>query len=42
MDEYSRYIVHHELLWNMDRESVSVAAQAALGTLTLTSEDIVA
>lgn len=33
LDEYSRYIVHHELLWGMDGDSVSVAAQAALETL---------
>jgi len=33
LDEYSRYIVHHELLANMDGHSVSVAAQAALETL---------
>ena len=33
LDEYSRYIVHHELLWSMDGHTVSVAAQAALETL---------
>jgi transposase InsO family protein len=33
LDEYSRYIVHHELLWTMDGPAVSVAAQAALETL---------
>lgn len=33
MDEYSRYIVHHELLWGMDGKTVSVEAQAALETL---------
>jgi putative transposase len=33
MDEYSRYIVHHELLWGMDGATVSLAAQAALETL---------
>src|SRR5574340_1139557 len=33
LDEYSRYIVHHELLWGMDGPAVSVAAQAALETL---------
>ena len=33
LDEYSRYIVHHELLWGMDGATVSVAAQAALETL---------
>jgi putative transposase len=33
MDEYSRYIVHHELLLGMDGISVSVAAQAAIETL---------
>ncbi len=33
LDEYSRYIVHHELLPSMDGHSVSLAAQAALETL---------
>jgi putative transposase len=33
MDEYARYIVHHELLLGMDGISVSVAAQAAIETL---------
>jgi len=33
LDEYSRYIVHHELLWGMDGKTVSVEAQAALETL---------
>ena len=33
MDEYSRYIVHHELLLGMDGLSVSMAAQAAIETL---------
>ncbi|MCL5271672.1 MAG: integrase core domain-containing protein [bacterium] len=33
MDEYSRYIVHHELLWSMDGATVSLEAQAALETL---------
>lgn len=33
LDEYSRYIVHHELLLGMDGASVSMAAQAALETL---------
>ena len=33
LDEYSRYIVHHELLWSMTAGEVSVAAQAALETL---------
>jgi len=33
LDEYSRYIVHHELLVSMDGHSVSVAAQAGLETL---------
>jgi transposase InsO family protein len=34
LDEYSRYIVHHELLRSMDGHTVSVAAQAALETLS--------
>jgi len=33
LDEYSRYIVHHELLQSMDGHSVSLAAQGALETL---------
>jgi hypothetical protein len=33
LDEYSRYLVHHELLPNMDGNSVSLAAQAAIETL---------
>ena len=38
LDEYSRYIVHHELLLNMDGHSVSVAAEAALETLARSEE----
>jgi transposase InsO family protein len=34
LDEYSRYIVHHELLRSMDGHSVSLAAEAALEKLT--------
>ena len=33
MDEYSRYIVHHEVLTNMGGKTVSLAAQAAIETL---------
>ena len=33
LDEYSRYLVHWELLTNMDGVSVSLAAQAALDKL---------
>lgn len=33
IDEYSRYIVHHELMTSMDADSVSLAAQRALETL---------
>jgi transposase InsO family protein len=33
MDEYSRYIVHHEVLTGMDGKTVSLAAQAAAETL---------
>jgi transposase InsO family protein len=32
-DEYSRYLVHHELLLGMDGQTISVAAQAALEKL---------
>jgi len=38
LDEYSRYIVHHELLWGMDGATVSVAAQVALETLPKDAE----
>jgi len=34
MDVYSRYVVHHELLRGMDGWSVSVAAAAAIETLS--------
>jgi transposase InsO family protein len=33
LDEYSRYIVHHELLWSMDGPTVSLEAQTALEKL---------
>jgi putative transposase len=33
LDEYSRHIVHHELLLGMDGVSLSLAAQAAIETL---------
>ncbi len=33
LDEYSRYIVHHEILPGMDGVTVSLAAQAAIETL---------
>jgi transposase InsO family protein len=33
IDEYSRYIVHHELLTSMDGVTLSTAAQRALETL---------
>ena len=33
LDEYSRFIVHHELLLGMDGLSVSTAVQAAIETL---------
>lgn len=33
LDEYSRYLVHGELLTNMDGDSVSLAAQRAVETL---------
>ena len=38
LDEYSRYIVHHELLWGMDGPTVSLAAEAALETLPVDAE----
>jgi transposase InsO family protein len=33
MDEYSRFIVHHELVLSMDGVTVSLAAQSAIDTL---------
>ena len=39
MDEYSRYIVHHEVLTSMDGATVSLAAQAAVETLGRKPED---
>jgi transposase InsO family protein len=33
MDEYSRYIVHHEVLMGMDGKTVSLAGQAAIDQL---------
>jgi transposase InsO family protein len=33
LDEYSRYLVHHELLLGMDGQTLSVAAQAAIEKL---------
>jgi putative transposase len=33
MDEYSRYIVHHEVLTGMDGQTVSLAGQAAIDEL---------
>jgi len=38
LDEYSRYIVYHELLAGMDGVTVSLAAQAALETLPTDEE----
>lgn len=38
IDEYSRYIVHWELMSSMDGRSLSIAAQAALQTLPLNEE----
>ena len=38
LDEYSRYVVHHELLRSMDGHTVSLAAQAALETLPRDAE----
>jgi len=38
LDEYSRHVVHHELLRSMDGHTVSLAAQAALETLPRDAE----
>jgi transposase InsO family protein len=39
IDEFSRYIVHHELLLGMDGVSVSLAAQKAIETLPRGQDD---
>jgi len=38
IDEYSRYLVHWELVSSMDGTTLSTAAQAALQTLPMTKE----
>lgn len=38
LDDYSRYIVHYEVLLGMDADSVSMAAQKAIETLPRTEE----
>ena len=38
IDEYSRYLVHWELLTNMDGHSISTAAQRAIETLPVNRE----
>lgn len=38
IDEYSRYLVHWELLSKMDGHSISIAAQRALETLAMNEE----
>lgn len=40
LDEYSRYVVHHELLVGMDAVSVSLAAQRAIDTLPKGADDL--
>ena len=42
LDEYSRYLVHWELLTTMDGPTVSLAAQGAIDTLPKTAEGKVA
>jgi len=39
LDEYSRYIVHHELQASLDGPTVSIAAQAAIETLKRKEEN---
>lgn len=38
IDEYSRYLVHWELLTSMDGHSISIAAQRALETLNMNTQ----
>ena len=40
LDEYSRYVVHHELLLGMDGVTVSLAAQKAIDTLPKGADDL--
>ena len=40
IDEYSRYVVHHELVLGMDGVTVSLAAQKAIGTLAKGSDGL--
>lgn len=39
IDEYSRYLVHHEVTTSMDAMTLSTAAQTALQTLPMDAED---
>ena len=41
MDEYSRYLVHHELMFSLDGETVSLEAQRAIETLGLGREPVI-
>lgn len=41
IDEYSRYIVYHELLTSMDKMSISLAAQTALDKTGVKGETVV-
>jgi transposase InsO family protein len=41
IDEYSRYVVYHELLISMDKESISLAAQTAIDKTSIKDKTVV-
>lgn len=41
LDEYSRYLVHHELMFSLDGDTVSLAAQRAIETLGLACTPVI-
>jgi len=41
LDEYSRYLVHHELMFSLDGDTISLEAQRAIETLGLSREPVI-
>jgi len=41
LDEYSRYLVHHELMFSLDGDTISREAQRAIETLGLAREPVI-
>lgn len=41
LDEYSRYLVHHELMFSLDGDTISLEAQRAIETLGLAREPVI-